>query len=143
MTEFDNRTLALAKFLSEDPEDVDWPSKYDECEYELGRRSYLVLTDEEADERTAEYIQDSLWAFNSWFVLSHSKIEMNDRELQRIQKDMCERANPLIEAMIVDMDDFVADAIDADGRGHFLSHYDGQEHYIEVDDEEYFIYRTN
>ena len=35
------------------------------------------------------------------------------------------------------IDKFVDDAIDTDGRGHFISSYDGEE----VEAEEYFIYR--
>lgn len=30
-----------------------------------------------------------------------------------------------------------------DGRGHSLSHYDGEENYEEVDRETYYIYRQN
>jgi hypothetical protein len=43
--------------------------------------------------------------------------------------------------MIKDMDDFVDDAIGADGRGHFLSHYDGNE--VEDRESGLYIYRTN
>ena len=31
--------------------------------------SYMVLTDEEADEKVKEYIRDSVWAFNSSFFI--------------------------------------------------------------------------
>ena len=37
--------------------------------------SYMVLTDEEADEKVKEYIKDSVWAFNSSFLSSHSKAD--------------------------------------------------------------------
>lgn len=48
-------------------------------------------------------------------------------------------ANSIVKALINDIDTFVYDAIDADGRGHFLSFYDGREH----EQDEFFIYRTN
>jgi hypothetical protein len=41
--------------------------------------------------------------------------------------------------MIDDPDEFIQDAIDSDGRGHFLSYYDGEE--TEIND--YYIYRIN
>ena len=41
------------------------------------------------------------------------------------------------------MDEFIEDAISADGRGHFLSSYDSEEVEIDIDDETYFAYRLN
>ena len=35
------------------------------------------------------------------------------------------------------------DIIGADGRGHFLSSYDGNENEITIDDETFYIYRLN
>lgn len=35
------------------------------------------------------------------------------------------------------------DVIRADGRGHFLSSYDGEENSVTIDGIEYFIYRIN
>ena len=40
-------------------------------------------------------------------------------------------------------DDFIDGVIEADGRGHTLSSYDGHENEIMFDDEWYYIYRTN
>ena len=37
------------------------------------------------------------------------------------------------------MDEFIEDAISSDGRGHFLSPYDGEEN----EEGDYFIYRIN
>jgi hypothetical protein len=44
------------------------------------------------------------------------------------QGDKCEDANDTIAAMITDMDEFIEDAICADGRGHFMNFYDGEEY---------------
>ena len=45
--------------------------------------------------------------------------------------------------MIKDFDDFVSDAISSDGRGHFVANYDHDESIEEVNNTQYFIYRTN
>ena len=43
----------------------------------------------------------------------------------------------------IDEDDFIEDVISADGRGHTLSGYDGDEHEVVYQGDWYFIYRTN
>lgn len=116
--------------------------------FEVIGNEYKVFTDEEADEEAKESILDSLWAFNVDFILQHTEFYKTscDREdeafmssLKDIQANICEGANSIVKALICDIDEFVTDAIDADGRGHFLSFYDGKEH----EQDEFFIYRTN
>lgn len=116
--------------------------------FEVIGNEYKVLTDAEADEETKNQIIDSLWAFNANFILQHTEFYNNstDREdaefcdsLEQLQGSICESANSIVKALITDIDTFVDDAIDADGRGHFLSFYDGREH----EQDEFFIYRTN
>ena len=109
---------------------------FDESDYE-------VYTDKEATERAKELILDSLWAFRASFILSHSKIDMDEKYFTKIQGDLCEGANGLVKSMIDDIDYFVEDAINCDGRGHFISTYDGEENEIKIDGEYYYIYRTN
>lgn len=122
--------------------------KYEILKQYLGDESfneddYEVYTDEEATQRAKEIILDSLWAFNASFILSHSKIDMDEKYLTKIQGDLCEGANDLVRSMIDDIDDFVDDAISSDGRGHFMNTYDGEENEIKVNDEYYYIYRIN
>ena len=109
---------------------------------------YKVLTDEEADEETREEIINSLWAFKAEFIIRHTEFwntctgqEAMDAEdaLKEMQGKLCESANTLVKALIADIDKFVEDAIDNDGRGHFLAYYDG----LEDESGEYYIYRTN
>lgn len=110
---------------------------------------WLVLTDEEADELTREEIEDSLWSFNPTFIVNHLENQSLDNwershcvdALSEIQKHHCEGINPIIRALIGDMDEFVADAIATDGRGNFLSRYDGEEVVLEGTD--FYAYRTN
>ena len=96
--------------------------------------SYMILTDEEADEKVKEYIKDSVWAFNSSFLASHSKA---DEKVFQILAEQCESSNEAVLSLIDDFDHFVEDAIMSDGRGHFLNFYDG----AEEEYSNYFIYR--
>lgn len=120
------------------------------CEFD--NDDYYVLTDDEADEKTKEYIQESVWAFTPSFLASETNVPQEMFEaLQANGK--CESNNDVILNCIDDIDEFVKAAISADGRGHFLSSYDGCESEETVKgiinedtDEEnttFYIYRLN
>ena len=105
---------------------------------------YLILTDEEADEEAEEYIKSSLWAFNASFIIEHSDLPWEAQEMiLSYQEDRCEEANETIGALITDMEEFVEDAIGADGRAHFLNTYDDEENEITINGETLYIYRIN
>lgn len=108
---------------------------------------FSVMTEEEREEKVKEHIRESLWAFNSWFILNHTKESINnnrvEKALKKMQEELCEDANELVYALIEDFDSFVEDAVNADGYGHFLSPYDGEENELVVDGKTYYIYRTN
>lgn len=130
---FDLKLKVLGAYLGTDTDNIS-PNQADD---------YLVCTDEEADEAAKENILDSLWAFRASFILSHSDVEMEAKDLEAIQSKMCESANSLVKALIKDLDYFIEDAISADGRGHFLATYDNEENEIDLDGITYFIYRLN
>lgn len=118
--------------------------------FEVIGNEYKVLTDEEADEAAAEEIKNSLWAFNPDFILRHTEFFKNSRPredeefkkaLEQLQSRICEGANAIVKALIIDIDEFIEDAIDADGRAHFISWYDGKEHETQYNN--IFVYRTN
>lgn len=127
---------ALAKFLECEIDEL-----YENGDvFEHGSNEYLVLTNGEADEKAKEYILDTVWAFNKSFLDGHSEAisEIDDKTFAVLQ-ERCESVNKAILAMIDDKDYFVEDAISSDGRGHFLSSYDGEEH----EQDGYYIYRVN
>ena len=127
---------ALAKFLECETEEI---NETNYC-FEYGSQEYLVLTDEEAEEKTKENILDSIWAFNKSFLDSHSEaISEIDEKTFAVIQERCESVNKAILSMIDDKEDFVSDAISCDGRGHFLSVYDG----VENEQDGYYIYRIN
>jgi len=126
----DPKIEALAKHFDVNFSEIEVVT-YDANTFKVDGQEYVVLTDEEADSEAARYIKDSLWAFNADFILDHSSIPNNKGTLAMIkslQEKECEGANEAVEAMIEDMDEFIADAIAADGRGHFMNSYDGNEY---------------
>jgi len=131
---------ALVKYLGVDKDEV---QEIDDNRFEVGREEYLVLTDEEADEAAKEQIKDSLWAFNASFIISECGLDASGEEsLKHMQEKSCEGANDFILSLVektCGLEEFVEAAISADGRGHFLAPYD----FEEIEEGEYFIYRTN
>lgn len=178
----DPRILALAQHLGIAKEDIK-----DEIEvpswggFEAEGGEYEVLTDDEADDRVKDYIEESVWAFNTWFIESFIDVEDANRyfgfedsyydedeeeeveigdddevfymgmgmdltEYIEQQQQQAEGGNDELVSLINasgGMDNFIRDAITSDGRGHFISGYDGEEHEEMVDGSWYYIYRTN
>ena len=140
-TTYFTKQLALAKHLKlsvdelDDIEFIEDESGNEPGEFTYGQNSYLVLTDEEATERCKDYIKHTLWAFNPAFIQEYVSIDI--KTLEKIS-ELCESANPIIKNLLGEnLDDFMESAIQCDGRGHFLSSYDGEEH----EEDEYFIYK--
>ena len=130
----------LAEYLDCEVDDLTEATYQDDC-YELGDKEYLVLTDAEANVNALEHIKDSLWAFNAYFLAGYCELPI---EVFKALQPQCESANDAILALIErtpdgSVEDFADDAISADGRGHFISSYDGDE----IEAGEFFIYRIN
>lgn len=131
---------ALAKHLEVEPSELS-ESRHDSNLIEYGREEFLVLDDMESDQRTTEYILESLWAFRPEFLASHLKKGIDQEVVELIQSNgKCESNNSAIESLIEDMEHLIDDAIRSDGRGHFLASYDGNE--IELEGG-LFAYRVN
>jgi enamine deaminase RidA (YjgF/YER057c/UK114 family) len=136
LPEVNERVTALATFLECGSDDIDEESN--NC-YSMGGQEYLVLTDSEADEEVVENVKQSAWAFNASFLSGYTGLP---EEMFTAVQEKCEGANDAILRCIEQagsIEDFASDAVSADGRGHFLSGYDGDEN----EQGEYFIYRTN
>lgn len=88
-----------------------------------------AFADDEDDANTAaeENISESVWAFNASFLVDYMPEGMTIEAIDLIKLG-CESANEPLKALIEDWDEFVEDAIAADGRGHFLAPYDFEEH---------------
>jgi hypothetical protein len=120
----DERQSALAAHLSVPVGDVTG----DGFEWQHGRQEWIVLSDDDADERAGEAIRESLWAFRTDFLRRHVTSVDALEALDTVRERLCERATPLVLALIDDVDYLIEDAIRADGRGHFLAGYDHEEH---------------
>lgn len=104
---------------------------------------YLILDDNEADAACEEYIKETVWAFCPSFLSGETGI--NETVFEALT-DKCEDANDAIRSIIdgtCGIDSFIDSAISADGRGHFLNHYDSEEHEVSVGSETYYLYRVN
>jgi hypothetical protein len=103
----------------------------------INDEEYAVAEGEEAANKAARrVVEDSICYFNPCFLADHSDVP---EEVFVFLAFKCFDNNEAYKAMIYDVDDFIDDAIDADGRGRFLSPYDSKEHEIG----EYFLYRIN
>jgi hypothetical protein len=63
-----------------------------------------------------------------------------------MQAKLCEGANDFILSLIekcTSIEDFAQAAASADGRGHFLARYDGNENEETVMGKTFYIYRNN
>ena len=134
--EYDLEAIVLAQYLAEGDNRPD----YDEAQSDFDNQDYLVYTDEEADEAVREEIEQSLWAFSSSFLSTHTGVDVYVFESL---VDNCEANNDSYKAMIKDFDHFVDDAVSCDGRGHFLAQYDHEENEITFNGITYYIYRRN
>lgn len=138
MTIENAKIIALAKYLECEMNDLS-ESRYDDSTFNYGSREYLVLTDDEADEKAKENIKESLWAFNASFLSGYLP-EGIDEEVITLLQEKCESSNEAFKKMLGDtLDDFIDDAISSDGRGNFMNSYDGNEY----EEGNFYIYRTN
>ena len=104
--------------------------------YFIGNQEYLVLNNKESQTRCEEDIKQSIWAFNSSFLSFHTGI--NEDIIKSVQEH-CESSNDMLLNSIKDIEKFINEAIASDGKGHFISYYDGYEH----EENNLFIYRLN
>ena len=140
------REETLAAILGIDIEGIT-ESKWDTYglrTFEADGGEYAIGTNEECDEAAADYIRETVWAFQGWFIADHSPEGLTSQNIDALRGDSCEDANAALIALIEagsGMADFIDAAIKADGRGHFLAGYDGGE--LESDCGNVFAYRIN
>lgn len=111
--------------------------------YTLGKEEYLVLTEEEAEELARKRIEESVWTFNAEFLEEMTNM---DAEVFEILQRQCEIANSPIMKLIVatcGFEEFAKEAIRWDGRGHFISWYNGIEELIYDGNNPIYLYRIN
>lgn len=142
--------LALCRHLDCGPDGVS-AERYDHyglATYETPQGTYAIGTDEEATQAAIANIRDSVWAFNASFILSECGLpaELEDA-ITAFQQEKCESANDALLALVEKccnadqgqcgsvtngLEAFAESAIQAYGRGHFLSSYDSEENEMEL-----------
>jgi len=140
--------IAASEILECDTEEI-IKEKYDYYGldvYSYRGEEYAIGLESEVDEAVKSYIRDSLWTFRAEMILAHSKAGTSPKTikaLQEMQAKLCEDANEIVYCIIKDIDAFIEDVVNADGRGAFLSPYDGEEHEIEINGITFYCYRLN
>jgi hypothetical protein len=115
--DYDNDFSSFLTDVAEELGDEITEASYDENYFSYGNREYLVVDDAEADR---------LW----------------DVSLDNYIDECILPEVPEFVRYYFDEKSWKSDAR-IDGRGHSLSHYDGCEHDVSIDDDTYYIYRTN
>lgn len=92
---------------------------------------FAVGDDLQCDLAVRSYIESCVWALNAEFVLKccDLPLELTDA-IRSFQSKQCEDANDALLALVnktCGIERFTDRAIDADGRGHFLASFDGDE----------------
>jgi hypothetical protein len=141
----DDKLSALSAYLDCSPDELKLlgHDHYGLATYKLGMMEYAIGTDKEADEACEAYVRDSIWAFNATFILEQCDLPSDlAPAIAAFQSKECESANDALLALVekcTNLDAFTHAAISADGRGHFLSGYDGEENEAGA----FFVYRIN
>ena len=138
---FSPEHLALAEHLECDPNELSeyGYDYYGLTTYSHGNTEYAIGTDDEANKAMIESVKESVWAFNPSFLSEFTGLP---EDMFKFASEQCESSNDAILQVIDQnggIEDFANMAESYDGRGHFLSSYDG----CENEQGEYFIYRTN
>ena len=118
---------ALAEFLGID---TNAQSTWVECEYECKEERYLVMTDDEARKAATRNIANDLWILAPEFLARYMPEGIGEREVKAILSAGNRNANDALHALVNagrGFDALAHDAIEAHGRGHFISSHDGIE----------------
>lgn len=141
VTNYDPKVIVLARHLDCAPDEIS--EGYGDCEFEHGSQSWIVATDSEADSLAFERAKSELWAFNADHLSRYCSALDNPRArkaFDSMRESLCEDSQDFVEGLLGDrLDECVTDAISVDGRGHFLSGYDGEE----IEAGPLYLYRVN
>ena len=138
MTLYDRVTYDLGHF---DLSEVD----KNEIEHMFAKGEYMVCTDETADSSARGQILSMLWAFQPDFLAGETGLPAE--LFSCLQEKLSENCNGTILTLVRSTcgeSAFVDAAVSADGRGHFLATYDGDEiEYTTKSSKTVFVYRVN
>lgn len=134
---------ALATFLDLNEEEIIRMGKiYSALEYyKADDEYYIVGTEKKINQVVSDKIKESIWRFRSCFIIGNCGFpEEFDEVINIYEREKKEGANKILLALINkygDIEAFVQEMIDFDGRAEYLNCMD-QEEYKEGD---YLIYK--
>lgn len=142
-----NLNIKLSVELNEEQEE----RLYDFLCDELSHNDFLVLDEETKEAHLLESQEEMLWAFNASFITSHLKeevendmsgrdIENLEKAIMQMQEKLCEDANGVIKGL-TDWKELIIAGAQADGYGHMLSGYDGDEHELQFEGIDILVYK--
>ena len=146
------RVAALAQFLNVDASDIERSEGdyFGLAFYEADGQEWVVGTEEQAQSAAIAKAKEDVWAFRAQYLADGTGID--ERAIRAIQETMYENASEPLQKIVEatwngGLDGFADDAVDEDGRGHFLSGYDGEEQEITVQvggqTQRMYLYRYN
>jgi len=108
---------------------------------------WAIYSDSGADMACKDYIEETIGYFNASFLANVTKLPeevfVSIQEHHTSETTINESIMAIVRATC-GLDRLVEQAIKTDGRGHFLSSWDGEEIELgEIDGKEYFAYRIN
>lgn len=134
------RKESLATFLNANIENINCTDEKEKI-FSIDDGEYLVLTFDEAFEKTEEAIKEALCYSNPEFIYLHSTLYGTDTTencLDTIRAIQDKKDPSLVENIIKGMSSFIEDAIEIDGMGLYLAYYDCKEN----EQGKYLIYRV-
>lgn len=140
MNNIDIKNKLIKSYFEVEENEYVFDEKYNELA--VNGANYLILTDEEANDLAYNWIKESVWAFKSELL---EELTSMDAEVFEVLQEKYEGANDAILKVIEStcgLDTFVETVIKYEGRGYFISFYDGNEECIKLDDNDLFIYRV-
>lgn len=90
-----------------------------------------------------ERVSSDLWAFTPQFLSRMTGLSIG---VFLALGQLCEDSREAVQALVAHtcgIDEFVHEALDVDGYGHFLSTYDGLEVVVTVGKKMFYLYRSN
>ena len=116
---------------------------------------WIIGSDEQMQAWCSYEIKRSIWSFrpeylmnfiNEEYKLEPELVEYDNQDLMatlELLVEECEPASPILRAAISEnMQDFINSAIRDDGRGHFLSRYNGEERSVKITGDIVYLYKN-
>lgn len=149
LSDYNDQHIALGYHLNLTVEELDDIELSDygygnNVHFEVHGTEYYCGTESEITNAVKEYIEQTLWAFNSSFLTKYTSDNIGDDVISILQ-EQCESGNDGILELVNwnnNQNEITEDAIKSDGWAHFLNGYDGKGSEETINNETYLICRT-